>query len=356
LSIGKGSANDEGGGLLVDDASLVIENVTIYENRAAFGGGIAMKGLAPTLAVTNSVVRNNEARNTDGGGIYAAGPVQLNDVRLRDNVAQRDGGGLYISPGANVMIVNSSVRANKAVNGGGIANWGTGATGYGLLMEKSTLYENEASNKGGALFNAGTGKLVNVTISGNKAKLGAGMYFVRLATGVQEPEVNHSTIPDNKAMGPPGSGELGQGGGVFVEALAAPKFANTIIATNTADLAPDVSGTIASLGNNLIGDGTGGGGYLLSDLVGMSGAPIDPLLSPLGFYGGPTPTHFLMPESPALEAGNNALTQAPTDQRGEQRIVGTVDIGAVEMQALDMQSSTIVAAIELWQKKKQKRR
>src|SRR5262249_40378690 len=61
--------------------------------------------------------------------------------------------------------------------------------------------------------------------------------------------------------------------------------------------------------------------------------PLDPLLAPLGNYGGPTLTMALLPGSPAIDAGNNGLIPAgvTTDQRGLARVVnGTVDIGAFE--------------------------
>jgi hypothetical protein len=54
----------------------------------------------------------------------------------------------------------------------------------------------------------------------------------------------------------------------------------------------------------------------------------DPLLAPLGDYGGPTQTMPLLPGSPAIDAGT--ATGAPaTDQRGVGR-VGAVDMGAFE--------------------------
>src|SRR5262249_40594107 len=56
-----------------------------------------------------------------------------------------------------------------------------------------------------------------------------------------------------------------------------------------------------------------------------------------------TPTLALLPGSPALDAGSNALAVGPdgapltTDQRGFTRVVGTaVDIGAFELQVQDL--------------------
>ncbi len=90
---------------------------------------------------------------------------------------------------------------------------------------------------------------------------------------------------------------------------------------------------MASQGTNLIGETDGSSGWIGSDLTGMIAQPLNPLLAPLSGYGGATETMALLPGSPAIDAGNNALIPAgvTTDQRFGPRIVnGIVDIGAFE--------------------------
>jgi len=66
---------------------------------------------------------------------------------------------------------------------------------------------------------------------------------------------------------------------------------------------------------------------------------VNPLIGPLQNNGGPTETMALLPGSPAIAAGSDALIPPGiiTDQRGAARIVnGTVDIGAFESRGFTM--------------------
>jgi hypothetical protein len=212
--------------------------------------------------------------------------------------------------------------------GGGIFNDGT------LTVTNSTISDNSATgfgnNGGGGIFNDGTLMVTNSTISGNSSSnLGGG---IKTSGGSQGGTltVTNSTISGNSAHG---SGNNG-GGGIDSLSIAA-TLKNTIVANSPAG--GNCSGAPPTdVGNNLDSDTSCGFGTSNNSLSG-----VDPMLSPLADNGGPTLTHALLENSPAINRGNNAFAVEPDgnplnyDQRGQgfARIVdGTVDIGAFEVQ------------------------
>jgi hypothetical protein len=279
--------DDPGGGIFNDrGGTLTVTNSTLSGNAAGGGGGIANYG--GTLTVTNSTLKRNGASYL-GGGIFdeGAGTLTVTNSTLSDNLANSSsgyGGGIE-NEGGTLTVTNSTLSGNSAFLGGGIDNYGGS-----LTVTNSTLSGNHSNYVGGGINNFRTLTVTSSTISGNSARYMAGGIAGTLT-----------------AM-------------------------NTIFAGNTAYSPGDVIGTLHSQGHNLIGDGTGGSGFADTDLVGTTDFPIDPLLEPLGDYGGPTQTMRPLPDSPVINAGDN--TDAPdTDQRGFTRIVGGfIDIGAVELQ------------------------
>ena len=214
-------------------------------------------------------------------------------------------------------------------NGGGLANFGT------TTLNNCTVSGNSAGFVGGGLYNAGTLTMTNCTVSANSAELiGRGgangnPFTNQLVTGTLT--MTNCTVSAN-----PGSG--------LVVYFGPATLTNTIVAGNAgSDIfagfvggpgadAPSLSGT-----NNLIG--TGSAGALTNGVNGNLVGVTNPLLAPLGNYGGPTQTVALLPGSPAINAGTNGPGIPTTDQRGLGR-VGAVDIGAFESQGFTL---TVVA-------------
>src|SRR5262249_26968130 len=149
----------------------------------------------------------------------------------------------------SLTVSSCTISGNTAVGGfgGGINNRGPGGT---FSASKSTISGNMSDLGGGGIFNNGAGTIRKRTIAADSS--------------------------------PNSTGGLEESGGSL-------NTGNTIIAGN-AGVVPDISGNLGSQGYNLIGDGTGGTGFISTDLVG-----VNPLLSPLGDYAGPTATVALLP-------------------------------------------------------------
>jgi len=149
----------------------------------------------------------------------------------------------------------------------------------------------------------------------------------------------------------------GSGGGISISETATLDAGNllvsgNVVAGNSGTFGPDVSGTVASAGFNLVGDPAGTVGLVASDLSGHTPAAIFVDSSGNGMIdvadlqnnGGPTATLALLAggtATNATDAGSNSLipidpdTTLPfdVDQRGagSPRIFTiTVDIGAFE--------------------------
>ena len=237
--------------------------------------------------------------------------------------SQGSGGALYV-PGGDTNIVRSTFTGNKSWDSsGGAIYCSIGEGAMALNVDRSTFINNQAPNgSGGAISNpqAATGTIKNSTFTGDTA----GTFGGAIHDGSRLLAHINNTIVGNSAA---------LGGGIS----NADTIANCIVAGNTAtNNGANVDGVFTSNGNNLIGYTAGSQGWVASDLTGTAQNPFDPLLNPLGLYGGLTQTMSPQAGSPAIDAGNTAAAQNAgliVDQRGFTRIVNNVvDIGAVEVQ------------------------
>ena len=237
---------------------------------------------------------------------------------------------LQIDSGASASLQQLSLsNGTNLGNGGAIVNNGT------LSLTGCTLSQNSAGDpsaggaagSGGAIANAGTLTMINCTVSGNTTfnnlnTAGGGEGGGLLNTG-------HATLDDDTFSGNTAT----SGGSIFNSGMVS--IANTIVAGDTATTGPDVDGTFASSGFNLIGETDGSSGWTSNDLKGTAAASLTANLGSLADNGGPTET--VMPEQGSLAIGHGSVALIPsgitTDQRGLPRTIsGAVDIGATEVQ------------------------
>ena len=126
-----------------------------------------MGGSAP-LTVTNSFVTFNNANSnlSSGGGIYNdQATMTLNNCTVWGNSTIVNGGGI-VNGNGTLTVNNSTVRDNTSVgSGGGIHNLGA------LSVINSTLSNNVvfgSSGSGSAIFNLGTLTILNSTVKSSQ--------------------------------------------------------------------------------------------------------------------------------------------------------------------------------------------
>jgi hypothetical protein len=283
--------------------------VSVADNRfrTVIVSGLTLKGI---FAGTGAFTLLDSA--VVGGGIQvdAAGSLAVKRSSItgaRQSNSYDYGGGITFIQGGSLDLEDSLIANNStAASGGGIFFYGAVGSG-GFTIRNSTIANNTAAGAGGALattYTSGRFLIQNSTITNNVAQ----------------------TTAANTGGGI--SGLYASSGTVVIQ--------STIIAGNSAANYPDLSptlGTSATIDHSLIGSlpsgfvfGAGSG----SNLTGTVASPLNPLLAPLGNYGGPTPTCAFWVGSPALNAGSNPAGLA-ADQRGVSRAIGTApDIGAYE--------------------------
>jgi CSLREA domain-containing protein len=301
--------------------------------RAAIEEANALPACAPltiNFNLTGTIVLAGPLPALDHPNLTITGPTNgtLNAPGI--TVQRFTGGSDYsvfvINANRTVTLNNLTISNGYAAEGGGIRNNGD------LTLTNCALTFNWASTGGGGLYDAGTARLSNCTISRNSAPSGAGILAIGTPSSGAT-TIASSTIARNTAMGP--------GGGLQISGSHSITLRNTIIADNEGTVGPDVRNpdSLISQGNNLIGKTDGSAGWIASDKTGTVAAPLDARLAVFAVNnGGPTPTHALLCDSPAIDAGNTALAPA-TDQRGLPRPAdgdgnGTnvADIGALEVQ------------------------
>ena len=281
------SAGTTGGGLVSNSGKLELTNTTVSHNSAGYGGGLAnlTTGTAtviggtfsgntashqggglfsngPTLSLTGATVSGNSTLLRGGGLFNNGGMLELTDSTVTGNSAytaeaEGDGGGVFNQAGTTIA-TGCTISGNSTFQfGGGLCNDGT------LELTSCTIARNNVVNTtGGGINNQGTATLTNCTISGNSAGGGGGMYITNTTTLI------NCTVSGN-------SGQLGGGLGIYSGKTT---LTNTIVAGNSG---VDIWGSLdPASAHNLIGG--------------------NPLLAPLGDYGGPTQTRALLPGSPAL--------------------------------------------------------
>jgi len=332
----------DGGGAIYGADDVDVDGSQFIANSASKtprgGGAIHSVG---TITATGSTFESNDAlansASAGGGALLATVAVDVTGSTLVRNRVGGAVGGAINSEGS-VSLTGSTVHRNSA-NLGAFAGIraGTDATVTDSVLTENTV---NTTGTGGAVAADGTATVVNSTIAGNVARLGAGVHALTA-------DVTNSTIVGNSGNGIHGGAitlhhvtladNLSNDFGTNVNANSLASFAS-ILARPAGGSPSCTVNTPTSNGYNYDDDSCG-----LTDPTDLGDPIITPALGALGANGGPTPT-MLPLEGDAVGAGEAPVVDAippedcntavDTDQRGASRPINTnCDIGAVEHDA-----------------------
>ena len=333
----------EGGAILNDGfggSAIAAINNSTFSDKAGFGNrgsggsatvnnstfrGAGISNAFATLTVNDSTVSEN---SVDSGISNRDGTVTLNNSIIHDNSSYI--GGIDNQCGI-VTLNNSTVSGNSGEQTGGISNYCLGGTGA-VTLNSSTV----SNNSGLEIFNYGgpgataTFTVSNSTVSGSSRIT---IYTSGVEDGIGLLVLRNSTVSNNANL--PGEFISAIQNISFDGGSSTVEIGNSILNSLTPGFNIGSSGTVISHGYNLSSDSAGGLLNGPGDIINTN-----PMLGPLKNNGGPTKTHALLLNSPAIDAGDPNFdpdafeTPLLYDQRngpGFLRVVnGRIDIGAFE--------------------------
>ena len=224
--------NGKGGGVYLQGnqfgaSSLTLKNGTIIQNNTANGkngngGGVYLKGnvtLKSDGADGRITISENKA--TQGAGIFTeiwklgkettAPHLVLENTDVLNNISTSKGGGIHLTTGTTLDLLNSKVDGNTGGSGGGIF----AKDNAKLNIQDSSISGNTATNYGwgGGIcteLKDGSITIQGSTIEGNKTatKNAKGGGISIAANGSTQVTIDHNTIQGNEA--------LGDGGGLYI--------------------------------------------------------------------------------------------------------------------------------------------
>src|SRR5919106_2965531 len=327
-----------GGGVYTEGGPFELVGGEISANTGAGeGAGLSIDNHGRVI-VRDVDILGNTGQMTGGGVENSGAEVTFERVMVRGNKAVGDGGGIHNSSSGEFTVLDTTMRENRGLSGGGFTN----ASDSTLVMKRSLIYNNTAKRPtfsedpeeggyGGGFYSIsdGGGVMENTTISTNRANVrGGGMYHDADASF----KIVNVTIWRNSA---PYGGGLSTVETDFVPSI--PPQPNPLTLKNTIVAGSLEGGScdwyVKSDGGNLAAPGHTCFIYVPGSDLQMGGVrdrqAMDPELDALADNGGATLTHTPRYGSFAIDG---AVSPCPeTDARMVSRPQnGRCDVGAVE--------------------------
>lgn len=317
------NAGTNGGAINTLLGELIVENSQFLNNNTSgANGAFTYEGYGGAIYTDGASAYPDD----NIGGI-----IRISNSLFDGNVGAGQGGGLFLFayPPDQVIIENSTIINNQVVTdskgdalGGGLRH-GNSA----LTIKNTTFANNIAQSQGGGVWigEKSPTNIINTTFSGNRAESASGTWglggaIMFNANDGYTGNFEHITVANNYA---------GWQGGGFWGKNQAVTLKNSIFAYNKANnggnnwnIYHHTGGTFNQAGNNIQSTELNANDTKITASVILA----DPLLGALQDNGGGILTHALLAGSPAVDAGTSGTT---TDERGFARD-SFPDLGAYE--------------------------
>ncbi|MDQ7036764.1 MAG: S8 family serine peptidase [Anaerolineae bacterium] len=225
-----------GGGAILNNNILTVQNSTLNGNTSDTYGGAIYSDDASTLIIENTTFDTNTATNNAGGAIYLSeGFATVTSSTFTNNTTATGGGAIDNDNGSTLIVTDSTFTGNQAnglFTGGAIASNGT-------LTIASSTFDTNTGAIGGAIYSFLTGGTIhNTTFNNNSSNLGGAIFIQDNSASL---DITHSTFVANTAD---------TGGTIYALSNANVQVKNSILAQSIGACFSDGTGTFVGLGVN----------------------------------------------------------------------------------------------------------
>ena len=190
------SDTGKGGGLFADQSTLTISGGTIKGNKAAYGGGVALRDsrVKEEEPITNWTVVDNKAYKTKTGTGYVGGGIYLENGsmnasagsnKIYNNTADGHGADICLDGSSTIKLPNAANMGAKYHDSGiNIDNWYNDNPRYTPSESGQVVEANKLLNGGLSLVASYKASPVRIEIDANGGVGGSGSQTVQKGTNV----------------------------------------------------------------------------------------------------------------------------------------------------------------------------
>ena len=212
-----------GGGILVDNSSMIIRSVSVSSNLAYFGQGGGMAVFNYDGIVTDSKFLHNKSTNNNGGGIDISFG---SDLTFKRNIVR----GNHANTGGGIMIYLSSphISENLILENTAFSGAGINVVDSSPVVANNTIVNNTANNGGGvSYFSASAGSFINNIVWHNTANISGASFYIR--DDAADPDIHNCNFEGGLA-GFSGAGAGANFTGAYIDCInIEPAFTNSAV-------------------------------------------------------------------------------------------------------------------------------